>query len=76
MLPMFIRAIHARVLASALSLFAAGAVAVGQTPELPPKERFHLFLLIGQSNMAGRGVVAATDTIPHARVLALNKAGE
>jgi hypothetical protein len=73
---MFIRAIHPRVLASALSLFAAGAVAVGQTPELPPKERFHLFLLIGQSNMAGRGVVAAADTIPHPRVLALNKAGE
>jgi hypothetical protein len=47
-----------------------------QTPVLPAKERFHLFLLVGQSNMAGRGVVASQDKTPHARVLMLNQAGE
>lgn len=44
--------------------------------ELPPKEKFHLFLLVGQSNMAGRGTVTPADQVPDARVLMLNKAGE
>jgi hypothetical protein len=42
---------------------------------LPPREKFHLFLLVGQSNMAGRGTVAEEDRTPHPRVLMLNKAG-
>lgn len=37
--------------------------------ELPPPERFDLFLLVGQSNMAGRGKVAEEDQVPHPRVL-------
>ncbi len=41
--------------------------------KLPAKERFHLFLLVGQSNMAGRGKVAEEDRKPDARVLMLNK---
>jgi hypothetical protein len=44
--------------------------------KLPPPEKFHLFLLIGQSNMAGRGAVEAQDKKPHPRVLMLNKAGD
>jgi hypothetical protein len=40
---------------------------------LPSKENFHLFLLAGQSNMAGRGTIAPEDSIPHSRVLTLNK---
>lgn len=40
--------------------------------ELPPPERFDLFLLIGQSNMAGRGELADEDRVPHPRVLAFN----
>ena len=36
---------------------------------------FHLFLLVGQSNMAGRGKVTPADKKPHSRVLMLNKAG-
>ena len=36
----------------------------------------HLYLLIGQSNMAGRGKVEQEDTIPHPRVFALNKDGQ
>ena len=43
---------------------------------LPSKDRFHLFLLVGQSNMAGRGVVADEDRTAHPRVLMLNQAGE
>jgi hypothetical protein len=37
---------------------------------------FHLYLLIGQSNMAGRGKVGQQDTEIHPRVFALDKAGK
>jgi hypothetical protein len=42
----------------------------------PPvrKEKFQLYLLIGQSNMAGRGRVEAEDTLPNRHVLRLNPA--
>jgi len=43
--------------------------------DLPVKNKFHLFLLAGQSNMAGRGDVEAQDKIPHPRVLVLAKDG-
>ena len=43
---------------------------------LPAKDKFHLYLLVGQSNMAGRGVITAQDKVPHPRVLMLNQAGE
>lgn len=44
----------------------------------PPKSsgKFWLFVLAGQSNMAGRGEVEPADTIPHVHVLTLNKDGE
>ena len=44
----------------------------------PPlrKEKFQLYLLIGQSNMAGRGTVAAPDTLPNRPVLRLSPAGQ
>lgn len=35
---------------------------------LPAPEKVHLYLLIGQSNMAGRGVVEESDKTPHPRV--------
>ena len=38
-----------------------------------PPTKCHLYLLIGQSNMAGRGKVEKEDTTPHPRVLVLNK---
>lgn len=44
--------------------------------ELPKKENFHLYLLVGQSNMAGRGVVEAQDREAHPRVLTLTKEQE
>ncbi len=45
----------------------------GDTLQLPSRENFHLFLLVGQSNMAGRGKVAEEDQTPHPRVLMLSK---
>ncbi len=48
----------------------------GEAAELPNKENFHLFLLVGQSNMAGRGKVTPADRKPHPRVLMLTKAGQ
>ena len=43
--------------------------------ELPPQEQFHLFLLAGQSNMAGRGEVEAQDRVVHPRVLTFTREG-
>jgi hypothetical protein len=37
------------------------------------RENFHIYLLMGQSNMAGRGVIEPIDTITDPRVLVLNK---
>ncbi|MCA9087214.1 MAG: sialate O-acetylesterase [Planctomycetaceae bacterium] len=54
----------------------APAAAFAESVELPPRENFYLFLLVGQSNMAGRGKVAEEDRVPNPRVLMLNKAGE
>ncbi|MCF7789061.1 MAG: sialate O-acetylesterase [Prosthecobacter sp.] len=51
------------------------AVAAEDTP-LPSKDKFHLFLLVGQSNMAGRGVVEAQDKVVNPRVLMLSKEGK
>jgi hypothetical protein len=37
---------------------------------------YDLYILIGQSNMAGRGKIEAQDTVVHKRVLTLNKNNE
>ncbi len=62
---------------SLLSLcFATGSIlAFAQTKPVPPKN-LHLYLLAGQSNMAGRGVVDAQDRKPHPRVWVLNQQSE
>lgn len=52
-----------------------GAVWGGE-PKLPARENLHLFLLVGQSNMAGRGKVEAQDKKDHPRVLMLDKTGK
>jgi hypothetical protein len=41
-----------------------------------PPAKFHLYLLVGQSNMAGRGFVEPKDTISNSRILRLNRDGE
>lgn len=43
---------------------------------LPERDKFHLFLLAGQSNMAGRGDVSEQDREIHPRVLSFNRDGE
>jgi hypothetical protein len=60
----------ARSLIAALAEDKAPAVAV---PPVTAPENLQLFLLIGQSNMSGRGVVEAKDRVPIPRVYALNK---
>ncbi|MDA0833927.1 MAG: sialate O-acetylesterase [Planctomycetota bacterium] len=40
--------------------------------ELPPKENLHLYLLMGQENMVGRGVISKDDREPHPRVIMMN----
>ncbi|MBN8458188.1 MAG: hypothetical protein J0M04_10150 [Verrucomicrobia bacterium] len=52
-----------------ISLLFTTLAAWSQEPSLPPKDRFHLFLLAGQSNMAGRGTVEKQDKTPHPRVV-------
>lgn len=48
--------------------------AFGADPiKLPAKEKLHLYLLIGQSNMAGRGAVGEQDKTPSPRVLKFTK---
>ncbi|MEX2213010.1 MAG: sialate O-acetylesterase [Phycisphaeraceae bacterium] len=63
----------------AILCFAAASSSAAEkgddAPALPKKENFHLFLLAGQSNMAGRGVVEAQDKVVHPRVLMLTKEG-
>lgn len=59
-----------------LALLLGAWPVLAQPGALPPKEKFHLFLLVGQSNMAGRGAVTAADREPNPRVLMLNQAGE
>lgn len=55
-----------------LSSQAAEPASSSGTP-LPKKESLHLYLLIGQSNMAGRGAVEEVDKKPHERVLMFTK---
>lgn len=63
-------------LASRLAALIVLATARLFAADLPDKEHFHLYFLVGQSNMAGRGSVEAQDKEPLPRVLMLNKAGE
>jgi hypothetical protein len=44
--------------------------------QMPDKKHVWVFVLAGQSNMAGRAQVEAEDTIPNQRILTINKSGE
>lgn len=63
---------------SRLFLFASlcGAAALAEDVRLPSKERLHLFLLAGQSNMAGRGKPDAASAKTDPRMIALDKNGQ
>ena len=43
---------------------------------MPARNKVWIFILAGQSNMAGRGVVEPQDTIPNDRILAINSRNE
>lgn len=45
---------------------------VDPDPLLPKKENFWIFILAGQSNMAGRGLLEPEDTIPDPRIFTLD----
>lgn len=64
------------LLSLAIAILSLGIVgtspASAQTTVPTRKEDFHLYLLIGQSNMAGRGAVPP-DQKPHPRVVKLDK---
>ena len=64
-----------RPLICLLALFGNFCASAQDTP-LPAKDKFHLFLLVGQSNMAGRGAVEAQDSVVNPRVLMLSKDGK
>ena len=42
---------------------------------IPDKENVWVFIMAGQSNMAGRGHVEPNDTVPNFRILSINKKG-
>ena len=43
---------------------------------IPKKQNLWVFILAGQSNMAGRGLVEPQDTVPNTRVYTINKQGD
>ncbi len=43
---------------------------------LPKKKNLWVFVMAGQSNMAGRGQVAAEDTLPNPRIVTINAQNE
>jgi len=49
-------------------------IAAKASDNITSKENFHLYLLMGQSNMAGRGKIESLDTLTHPRVFMLDKA--
>lgn len=59
-----------------LLAFFVSVFAVAEDAPLPSKDKFYLFLLVGQSNMAGRGVVEEQDKAVNPRVLMLSKEGQ
>jgi hypothetical protein len=52
------------------------ALAQDPAPPLPSKDRFHIFILAGQSNMAGRGKLDDAARTPQKRIFSLNKEGQ
>ena len=43
--------------------------------DIPPHDRVWVFMMAGQSNMAGRGLVEPEDTIPDQRILSIDSTG-
>lgn len=67
----FLVLLRLAILIGVLSL--AYGIPAADLAKLPAKEKLHLYLLIGQSNMAGRGAVEEQDKQPHPRVIRFTK---
>lgn len=57
-------------------LTACALLSTGCSHQQAGRQGFHLYLLAGQSNMAGRGNVQPQDRQPHGRVFALDRDGQ
>ncbi|HSH50894.1 MAG TPA: sialate O-acetylesterase [Bacteroidales bacterium] len=57
------------LLVISISLTSCGTI--GKISGNKQKKNFHIYLLLGQSNMAGRGEIESIDTIIHPRVIVL-----
>lgn len=69
------RRLH-RLVALAATILSAGCASRGaRAPGGAPPAEMHLFLLAGQSNMAGRGEVEAQDQATHPRIWMLDQRG-
>lgn len=64
-----------RLFVVTLVLFELTVGVSGAEFQRPERQSFHLFVLAGQSNMAGRGEVDEAGRTPHKRIWMLNKAG-
>ncbi|QDU75614.1 Carbohydrate acetyl esterase/feruloyl esterase precursor [Bremerella volcania] len=64
------------VLLSVLFVALFSSTGSSEETDLPAKDKFHLFLLVGQSNMAGRGKVTPDDQVKNPRVLMLDQQGK
>src|SRR4028119_531505 len=49
---------------------------IDRVEKIPSKENVWVFILAGQSNMAGRGFVEPQDTLPSERVLTIKANGQ
>lgn len=70
-----------RILQKLFALFATTTICIAQAEtnspaKLPPKEKLKIYLLMGQSNMAGRGVPEKEDKTPHPRVLVFTQSNQ
>ncbi|UXX78930.1 sialate O-acetylesterase [Reichenbachiella carrageenanivorans] len=43
-----------------------------ESTDMPSKDKLYIFIMAGQSNMAGRGFVEPQDTIPNSRILSID----
>jgi hypothetical protein len=59
-----------------LFVMATAKAETNSAVKLPPKEKLKIYLLMGQSNMAGRGIVGEEDKTPHPRVFVFNRSNE
>ncbi len=64
------------VLLVVTALFLGSGIARSSELSIPEKSKFHLYLLVGQSNMAGRGKMIERDKVPQPRVLMLSRDGK